>query len=123
NMFWLIQLGTLVERRSGTKFLILLVLVIAAGSDLAQALLKGPSFGGMSGVLYGLLAYCWIRGKLDFLSGYFIDRQTMIYMILWLVVCGTGLVGPVANGAHLGGLIIGAAWGAFDAQFRRGSDT
>jgi GlpG protein len=32
-------------------------------------------------------------------------------MIAWLVACFTGLLGPIANTAHLSGLAMGMAWG------------
>ena len=32
-------------------------------------------------------------------------------MIAWLFICMTGLVGPVANAAHVGGLVAGATLG------------
>ena len=49
-----------------------LVLVIAACSDLAQYFFGGPVFGGMSGVVYGLLGYIWMRGKFDPGSGLYL---------------------------------------------------
>jgi len=73
--------------------------------------LGGPNFGGMSGVVYGLLGYIWIRGKLDPGSGLFLHRETVIMMIVWFFLCFTGWVGDIANGAHAGGLLIGMACG------------
>jgi membrane associated rhomboid family serine protease len=32
-------------------------------------------------------------------------------MLIWLVACFTGLLGPIANYAHLAGLLMGMAWG------------
>ena len=33
-------------------------------------------------------------------------------MLAWLVVCMTGMVGPIANAAHVAGLVIGMLVGA-----------
>jgi GlpG protein len=113
NMLWLKDLGSAIERLQSSLFLVLFVLVTAVLSNLVQYLVppSSPLFGGMSGVVYGLLAYIWIRGRFDPASGYGLDRRTLIWMLAWLVICFTGLVGAVANGAHVAGLVVGAAWG------------
>jgi membrane associated rhomboid family serine protease len=65
NMLMLRDMGSLVESRQGPKVLILLVVTIGIGSNLGQYFYNGPEFGGMSGVLYGLLGYIWLRGQCD----------------------------------------------------------
>jgi GlpG protein len=65
----------------------------------------------MSGVVYGLLGYVWIRGKFDPASGLYLHRSTVIMMLIWLVAGFARVLGPIANYAHLGGLLIGMAWG------------
>src|SRR5207244_8552606 len=64
NMLWLRDLGSMIEGRQSSLHLLLLVLVIAVCSNLAQCYLnyKGPVFGGLSGVVYGLLVYICICG-------------------------------------------------------------
>ena len=116
NMLWLFQLGSMIEGRQGHIRFALLVLGLAAGSNIAQYAVFGPGFGGMSGVVYGLFGYIWLRGKFDPASGLFMDRQNIMLMIVWFLVCFTGLVGPVANGAHAAGLALGAACGYLSAQ-------
>jgi len=112
NMLWLRDLGSMIEGRQSSTYLLVLVLVIAAGSNLAQFYFgHAPAFGGMSGVVYGLLGYIWIRGKFDPASGLFLHPSTVTMMLIWLVACYTGILGPIANTAHLVGLLMGAAWG------------
>jgi GlpG protein len=112
NMLWLRDLGSMIEGRQTSWHLAILALVIAAGSNLAQFYVsRSAVFGGMSGVVYGLLGYVWIRGKLDPGSGLFLHRSTVVMMMIWLVLCFTGLLGPIANYAHLAGLLMGMAWG------------
>ena len=112
NMLWLRDLGSMIEGRQSSVYLLMLVLVIAAGSNVAQFYFgHSPNFGGMSGVVYGLLGYVWIRGKLDPGSGLFLHPSTVTMMLIWLVACYTGILGPIANTAHLAGLVMGAAWG------------
>jgi len=119
NMLWLRDLGTMVEKRQNTWILALLVLVIAAASNLAQYAVSGPSFGGMSGVVYGLLGYIWIRGKYDPFSGLFLHQQTVIMMIGWFFLCLSGLIGNIANTAHGVGLVIGIVWGFITARLAK----
>jgi GlpG protein len=112
NLLWLRDLGSMIEGRQTTGHLALLVLGISGLSNLAQFYIHhSPAFGGMSGVVYGLLGYIWIRGKLDPASGLFLHPTTVVTMLVWLVVCFTGLLGPVANTAHVAGLLVGMAWG------------
>jgi GlpG protein len=111
NMLWLRDLGSMIEGRQSPWHLGLLVLVFAVGSNLAQYYMSGPAFGGMSGVVYGLLGYIWIRGKLDPGSGLYLHPSTVWMMILWFVLCFTPLLGHVANSAHAAGLGLGLAWG------------
>jgi GlpG protein len=111
NMMWLADLGSMVEGRQSTWYLGVLVLVLAAGSNLAQFFVSGPLFGGMSGVVYGLLGYVWLRGKFDPGSGLFVHPTTVTFMVIWFVAGLTGLLGSIANTAHAAGLLIGLAWG------------
>jgi GlpG protein len=119
NMLWLKDLGSMIEGRQGALQLALLVLVLAAGSDLGQYYVSGPVFGGMSGVVYGLLGYIWIRGKFDPASGLFLHPSTVNMMLIWLVVCYTGWLGPVANTAHVVGLVLGIVWGYLSSLSHR----
>jgi GlpG protein len=111
NMLWLRDLGSMIEGRQSSWQLALLVGVIAAGSNLGQFLIAGPVFGGMSGVVYGLLGYIWMRGKFDPGSGLYVHPSTVTMMIIWFFACFTPLIPHVANGAHAVGLVMGIAWG------------
>jgi GlpG protein len=126
NMLWLRDLGSMIEARQGSWMLALLVLIIAAGSNLAQFYYGGrhfqpggPDFGGMSGVVYGLLGYIWIRGKFDPGSGLYVHSYTVTMMIIWFFACFTPLVPNVANGTHAAGLVMGMAWGYLSSLRRR----
>ena len=65
----------------------------------------------MSGVVYGLFAFIWIRGRLDPSFPYHMPQQLVTFMLIWLGLGFTGWVGPIANWVHSGGLIVGALWG------------
>jgi rhomboid protease GlpG len=118
NMLWLRDLGGMIESRQSSWHLLGLVLVTSGTSNLGQYLwTHHPLFGGMSGVVYGLLGYVWMRGKFDPASGLFLHRETVIMMIFWLFLCFTGALGPIANTAHVVGLLVGMAWGFVSARF------
>lgn len=119
NMLWLRDLGSMIEGRQSSWLLALQVMVFAAVSNLAQFLFYGPIFGGMSGVVYGLFGYIWIRGKYDPGSGLYLHPTTVTMMIIWFFVCLIGIMGPVANVAHAGGLVAGMAWGYLSSLRRR----
>jgi GlpG protein len=112
NMLWLKGLGSMIEARQGTFKLLLVVLVIGVGSNLGQDLVGGPAFGGMSGVLYGLFGFIWMRGKLDPASGLRLNQADVVMMVGWFFLCLFHIIPHVANGAHGVGLAMGMIWGA-----------
>ena len=119
NMLWLLDLGTMIERRQNTRVLAALVLVIAALSNLGQYLAQGPGFGGMSGVVYGLIGYIWLRGQLDPASGLFLHGSTVTMAVVWFILCLAGVIPHVANAAHAAGFGVGIAWGYLSALLAR----
>ncbi|MDB6017766.1 MAG: Rhomboid family protein [Pedosphaera sp.] len=118
NMLWLRELGSMIEARQGSLYFLILVLVFSAVPNLAQNAVSGPVFGGMSGVVYGLVGYIWIRGKFDPGSGLFLHPSTVTMMVIWFCVGLTGVLG-VANTAHGAGLALGMAWGYLSSLRRR----
>lgn len=119
NMLWLMDLGGMLERTEGRAGLIKKVLVIGVLSNLFQYNISGPAFGGMSGVVFGLLGYCWLRGKFDVTSGLFVSPHVMLMMTFWFFLGFSGGLGPIANAAHAGGLIVGLAWAYISVQYGR----
>lgn len=116
NMLWLRDLGSMIEARKSTWMLLVLVLVIAGTSNFAQYVVHGPAFGGMSGVVYGLLGYIWMQGRFNPASKLALEPQTVIFMIAWFFLCLFDLVGNVANTVHAVGLGVGIAWGFLAAR-------
>jgi GlpG protein len=112
NMWWLKDLGTAIERVFSSRYLLTFVLLTAAFSHVLEYVVSGPtSFGGMSGVVYALFAFIWIRGRFDPSFPYRMPQQLVTFMLIWLALGFTGWVGPIANWVHTGGLAAGAAWG------------
>jgi GlpG protein len=116
NMMWMLDLGTMIERRRGGLFLAGLVLVIAIASNLAQAALKGPAFGGMSGVVYGLIGYIWMKGRFDPDSGLYLHPTTVTMAVIWFFLCLAGIIPNAANVVHAVGFGVGLAWGFLSAM-------
>jgi GlpG protein len=119
NLLWLVQLGRMIEVQRGTLRFVLLVLVSSVIANLAEYLWSGPTFGGMSAVNYALFGYIWIKGRFEPQLGLSVGEQTSIILIAWLFLCMTGWMGPVANAAHVAGLIVGAAIAFTPYLFRR----
>ncbi|MBT3666226.1 MAG: rhomboid family intramembrane serine protease [Opitutae bacterium] len=115
NMFWVHDLGGQIEKRKGSRFFFLFIFVTAIISNLAQFKFGGPAFGGMSGVVYGLFGYVWIKCKFDPGDGLFIHQTTAIIMLAWFFLCFAVKDFGIANWAHAGGLITGTAWGYISA--------
>jgi GlpG protein len=137
NGYWVWGFGQQIETRRGPLAMALMVLVFGAFSMTAQytvgwALLDveaalrgqaptymlgplylgGPIAGGLSGALYGLFGYIWAKSSADPFSGLGVSSSTVGMLVVWLVICFTGAVGPVGNVAHASGLAIGVLWGA-----------
>lgn len=129
NLLWLGILGGLVEAHHGTRALFLFTLLASAAPNIMQLeIAQNPMFGGMSGVVYGLFGMVWTRARLDPGVGYALSRGSVQFMLIWLglgflgefarVVGLTEIVG-IANWCHLGGLLVGMAWGASGAALAR----
>lgn len=115
NLLWLVDLGSIIENRQGTGRLATVVLLTALTSNLGQYYFGGPNFGGMSGVVYGLLGYVWMLGRHRPELGLALRPETIVMMLIWLGVCAVGAVGNIANWAHAVGLVAGMGLGRWAA--------
>ncbi|MGK0442464.1 MAG: GlpG protein [Pseudohongiellaceae bacterium] len=117
NMLWLWDLGRRIEIVQSSTRLLGIMFVIALGSNVVQAMYAEQGiFGGMSGVIYGLLGYSWVWSQMNPQRSMQIPHSVMIFMMGWLVVCLLGFtelmgLGKVANAAHVGGLLMGLVIG------------
>ncbi len=120
NMTMTWQLGELLERRLGIVHYGIMILILAISSNLAQYYISGPSFGGMSGVVYGLFGYFWIASRYYPNFGYQINPRAVTILLVWFALGWVnffGLLGSMkmANMAHTGGLLAGMALAYFDS--------
>jgi GlpG protein len=120
NMMWLKDLGALIEHRWSSRHFLALVVVSGVLSNAAQYLVNWDAqtgirtanvlSGGMSGVVYALLGYLWIRGRIDPASGIRVPNTVVWMMLGWLVLCTLGLLGSIGNTSHVVGLLVGVVW-------------
>jgi GlpG protein len=131
NLLMFLSLGGQVEARRGSLRFLLLLLVLAVASNLTQYYLGHPSivngglvlycspyFGGLSGVVYGLFGYSWIKSRREPDLGIQVSTQTVVILLVWFLACF--FMDNIANGAHAGGLAAGLLLGAIPTRWRRG---
>ncbi|MBL0549864.1 rhomboid family intramembrane serine protease GlpG [Aeromonas caviae] len=119
NLLWWWYLGGQIEQRLGSGKLFILLIVGAALPNIAEFFASGPRFGGLSGVVYALLGYSWLRARLQPDCGLAMPPALMGFMLVWLVLGFLDMLGtPTANMAHLAGLLVGLAQGWLDRHHR-----
>ena len=123
NMSFMTYYGAMIEREKKSGFLVFLIIftqILSALSEYAWQVYamndKVVMFGGFSGVGYGLFGFVWMYSEYNNYGYIRMDRQNFQYGLIWLVVCFTGMVGPIANGAHLGGMVAGMLIGIISGQ-------
>lgn len=121
NLLWWWYLGGQIEQRLGSGKLFILLIIGAALPNIAEFFVSGPRFGGLSGVVYALLGYSWLRARLQPDCGLAMPPALMGFMLVWLVLGFLDMLGtPTANMAHLVGLLVGLAQGWLDRHHRPG---
>lgn len=124
NMMWFLGFGTQIELRQGKFMLSALILISGIGTMGAELLFSDGFPIGMSGIVYGTFGYVWMRSRYDPRSGYFMQDQTVMILMIFFFLGWSGLMsmfigGNVANWGHTGGLVVGLIWGYVPTLFRR----
>lgn len=125
NSLWLWELGRRVEKHGGSIQFLAIVLITGFVSNYAQYRFGGPGlFGGMSGVVYGLLGYIWIYNRVSPHILFKLTPGLIPLLVGFLLVCLTGIIdllipGQVANAAHVGGLLSGMLLGLVMGSLER----
>lgn len=120
-MLWF--LGSQIEAMDGRRHILSLVLLTSLGANIPQFLIAGPLFGGLSGVVYGVLGYVWIANQWE--PRFQFPPALMTVAVVWLLIGFTPLTqvligASMANAAHLGGLVSGVFYGALVSMTRAG---
>ena len=117
NLMWWWYLGGAVEKRFGSGKLFIIMIISALLTGWMQAKFSGVLFGGLSGVVYALMGYCWLRGERDPESGIYLERGLIGFAVVWLVIGWYGAFGlSIANAAHVTGLLVGLAMAFVDTR-------
>ncbi len=129
NALWVWDLGRKVERLIGSVAWLLFTLSVSVVSNVGQYLINGsPLFGGLSGLVYGLVGFAWLMPIL--VKGWpkIISKPLMVFFTAWLVLGYTDVfamlgLGNMANEAHLiglmSGLILAGVYSLYFKVFKR----
>lgn len=117
--------GAIVEFLKGPLHMLAFVIVSGVLSNLAQAvmpnLIAGAGagysiFGGLSGVVYAMFGYVWMQSQFNPTVHIPLNKQAVLMILGWFVLCWVGIIPGIANWAHTGGLLIGVIWGLIAAR-------
>lgn len=128
NAMWLWYLGSRIEQALGSLVLLFVVLLVGLISNMAQAFMSYPiPFGGMSGVVFGLLGFFWVVSKMRPHPELYMPPALFPIMLVLMLVSVFGVFdwmggegAEVADTAHISGLLCGLAGGlSYSLYFRR----
>ncbi len=109
NMYWLVKLGTLMERGLGSLKTAAFFVVAAFVSTTYQLEIGGYGIG-FSGVVYAMAGFMWGAWPryTGFLEGF--TYRTLRFFLIWQGICfllSMGNIIPVGNTAHISGMLFG----------------
>ena len=120
NLLWLWYFGKQLESLQPAGMFIALVVLTSFVSNTTQYMaIEYNNFGGMSGVVYGLLGYTWIIHSLMPRSYLLINTNMFIFFVLALVLMEVVASSWIATAAHVGGLVSGVTIGIATVLFYR----
>jgi GlpG protein len=132
NMIWLFILLKQVEIKIGIFRSLILVLICAIASNIAQYLVSGPFFVGASGIIIGLATFIWARQKKAPWEGYLLSKGLIFFLMIYVLALVALSIGVfvfnlssskniafgIANTAHVVGGACGYLLGSL-SFFRR----
>lgn len=112
NLLWLLFFGRQLEKLQPALVYALLILLLAFISNTTQYMATGyNNFGGLSGVVYGMVGYTWAIHALMPRSQVQITNGMFGVFVLALVLMEVFASSWIASAAHLGGLLAGLLLG------------
>lgn len=120
NMLWLWYFGRQLEAIQPAWVFALLIVITAFVSNTTQFLfIQYNNFGGMSGVVYGLVGYTWVIHVLMPRSNLLIRSNMFVVFVAALVVMELLAGSWIATAAHVGGLVSGLLLGLLVVLYYR----
>lgn len=131
NVLWFILLGNQIEHRIKSLRFLSMILILGVCTNIAQYLVSGPFFMGLSGIVCGMAAFIWARQQIAPWEGYLLHRFTLIFLaifvtgmfLLQVIFFFTQIFGNfelnvgIANTAHIMGAVIGYLLGRMRRTF------
>ena len=118
NLVMFEAIGRPIERSFGIKKYLPLIFSIAIISNVVQycfMLNDMAVFGGLSGVVYGVIGYSGVISRRDDLPLSFVFQKGLLTVSVLFILLGFFIDG-IANLCHLGGLVVGIIWGLWDLR-------
>jgi len=120
NLLWLWYFGRQLEPSLPRFAYVSLIVLLAFISNTAQYLvLSYNNFGGMSGVVYGLVGYAWIVHVLFPTSRLQINNTMFAVFVIMMVLMEVFVGSFIATTAHVGGLVAGLLLGLVAVGYYR----
>lgn len=117
NLLWWWWLGKQIEKLFGGAALFVFFLVVAFSTNISQYLADDWRFGGLSGVVYGLLGFVWWIQWLKPETGLRVPTPIVGFMLIWMVLgFADALWVDMANTAHAVGLVSGCLIAALTSK-------
>lgn len=112
NMLGLVALGRVTERLVGTPRYAVMILLLAAIPMMIACMLPrnldgSPFTVGISGVIYGLVAYLWLLTARRPELGFRIPDGMVGFLLLVVVLGFAGIIPGLSNWGHLMGFLVG----------------
>lgn len=120
NTLWIWQFGRMIESAQSSILFLVVVLFVAFISNATQYLWTlSPNFGGLSGVVYGLLGYIWMWQMIMPYGRLRLPPAMIGVLLVALVLMEVLASSWIASGAHAGGLLAGVLAGIATAGFAK----
>lgn len=120
NLLWLWFFGRQLEPLHPFWLYLGLVLAMAFISNTTQYLsVQYNNFGGMSGVVYGLVGYTWVIHNFMPRSRLLLNNSMFVFFVIALVLMELLAGSFIATAAHVGGLLSGLLLGLVIVAYYR----
>jgi GlpG protein len=103
--------------KNNTLLLLSLFFSCALFTNLAQWYVRGPLFGGLSGVVSALVGFYAVNQWFSPQGPFYIQWTFVAFYIGYLLLVASGWFGVYSNAAHFGGLTFGIMFGFLRLNF------